>query len=944
MGFARIGLRNDEPLLLSIFDKAIAAITDDERARITNRWLGLKLPSAPADFRTRVNLTPEEQAWLAKKQTIHVQYWQHPPYFYLKDGKVVGVSVDLLNAVAEKTGVTFQYENRLDRFADVLQGLKERKKPDVVAAIMPTPEREKVILFTEPYINSPRFIFTRDDTPFVSSIKQLFGKKVAVVKDYATHKTLIDMFPEVDLLVYNNNEAALRAVSSGEAVAFIGDLVSTPAMINEFGLKNLKAVSPSSLPDHPLAMGVRNDWPELQSILDKGLAAIPQADKAAIINKWSSVKFDYGIHPKDVITWVLIVAIAVSGIILLFVLWNKSLKKKVRQRTDDLTAEINERKQAEEATRISEKRFKQVADNAQEWVWEVDSKGLYTYSSPIVEKLLGYRPEELVGRKHFYDLFCAEEREAHKAAALSIFHQKQSFTSFENLNVHKSGKLVWLSTSGTPVLNRQGELCGYRGSDTDITERKYAVQALAKSESKYRDLVDNSLIGIFITDLTGQFIFVNDAMVQMYDFDSIEQMLNTTTRTIWTNIDDRKHMLQLLNEHGRVDNFEGRTTTPTGRIVHVLFSATLRDGLITGMVMDISERRQAEDALLESEEKFRTLVTNTEEIVYMIDKDGIFLLSEGKGLAKLGLKPGQVVGKSVSELYKDYPDMLDEMRRALNGETITSEVNIDGNYFRNWYTPHKNNEGKTIGLLGLSVNITEQKQAENRLQEYQQRLKSLAVQLTFAEEQERRHIAENLHDNVGQSLAFARMQLAAARKGLPKNDKRDAQFDGMSQSLLQAIQDTRHLIFELSSPTLSELGLAAAISDWMDVQIVNKHGIKVELFDHAQDVPLDADLRAILFRNVRELLSNAIKHAQAKTISVWLENTADGLEITIQDDGVGFDTGAYWRSNDADRGFGLFSIQEHMTDLGGKLIITSQPGAGCKAVLVLPIQQQKQEI
>ncbi|MBW2200542.1 MAG: hypothetical protein JRF71_06850, partial [Deltaproteobacteria bacterium] len=128
------------------------------------------------------------------------------------------------------------------------------------------------------------------------------------------------------------------------------------------------------------------------------------------------------------------------------------------------------------------------------------------------------------------------------------------------------------------------------------------------------------------------------------------------------------------------------------------------------------------------------------------------------------MKPGQVVGKSIFELYKDYPQMLAEMRQTFNGETVTSEVNVDGNYFRNWYTPHKNHEGEIIGLLGLSVNITEQKQAEQRLQDYQQRLKALASKQTITEEKERRRIAADLHDHVGQSLALARIQIASVRK------------------------------------------------------------------------------------------------------------------------------------------------------------------------------------
>ena len=186
------------------------------------------------------------------------------------------------------------------------------------------------------------------------------------------------------------------------------------------------------------------------------------------------------------------------------------------------------------------------------------------------------------------------------------------------------------------------------------------------------------------------------------------------------------------------------------------------------------------------------------------------------------------------------------------------------------------------------------KQVQNRTAKLNATNKSLAFEITGykqAEEQERRRIAEDLHDHVGQSLALARMQLAAARKGVAKSDKRDAQFDDISQSLLKAVQDTRHLIFELSSPSLNELGLPAAISEWMDENVVKQHGIEAELFDHAQELSLNVDLRAILFRNVRELLTNAIKHARAKTISVWLESRAEGLEITVQDDGVGFGVG-----------------------------------------------------
>lgn len=142
-----------------------------------------------------------------------------------------------------------------------------------------------------------------------------------------------------------------------------------------------------------------------------------------------------------------------------------------------IISNITERKQASKALAESEERFRNIAENALEWIWEIDASGKYTYASPVVEQLLGYKPEEVL-EKHFYDLFHLDDREELKKAAFEAFAQKQSFREFINRNVRKDGKIVWLSTSGVPILDKKGELLGYRGADTDITERKRAEEAL----------------------------------------------------------------------------------------------------------------------------------------------------------------------------------------------------------------------------------------------------------------------------------------------------------------------------------------------------------------------------------------------------------------------------------------------------------------------------------
>jgi PAS domain S-box-containing protein len=147
--------------------------------------------------------------------------------------------------------------------------------------------------------------------------------------------------------------------------------------------------------------------------------------------------------------------------------------------------DITDRKRAEEALKKSEERFRQVAENVGDFIWEVDNKGLYRYTSPAVEKIMGYTPDELIGKMHFYDLFAPEVREDLKTAAFNAFAAKESFRALPNANVSKDGKIVHLETSGVPMLDESGNLAGYRGSDTDVTERKRMEEQL---QARFREI------------------------------------------------------------------------------------------------------------------------------------------------------------------------------------------------------------------------------------------------------------------------------------------------------------------------------------------------------------------------------------------------------------------------------------------------------------------------
>jgi PAS domain S-box-containing protein len=166
-----------------------------------------------------------------------------------------------------------------------------------------------------------------------------------------------------------------------------------------------------------------------------------------------------------------------------------------------IVKEEDKRKLTEARLRESVERFRQVAETAGEFIWEVNAEGLYTYASPSVEKILGYTAEELVGKMHFYDLFVPSVQEKRKGAAFQVFAHRQTFRDFPIANVSKSGKIVLLETSGTPVLDADGNLLGYRGADTDVTARKQSELALGQQRNELAHLSRVSTMGVLTASL-----------------------------------------------------------------------------------------------------------------------------------------------------------------------------------------------------------------------------------------------------------------------------------------------------------------------------------------------------------------------------------------------------------------------------------------------------------
>jgi signal transduction histidine kinase len=245
-----------------------------------------------------------------------------------------------------------------------------------------------------------------------------------------------------------------------------------------------------------------------------------------------------------------------------------------------------------------------------------------------------------------------------------------------------------------------------------------------------------------------------------------------------------------------------------------------------------------------------------------------------------------------------------------------------------------------VNIYGLD--ITELKKVQKQLLGSQAQLRTLASKLSLTEEQERRRIADELHDQIGQSLAISKIKLEALLKHRSFKNKDAIRSVGeVCETLSQTITDMRSLIFDLSSPILHELGLAKAIMERLIEQIEKKHKIQTEFEDDGLPKPLDDDVQAILFRNVRELLINVVKHAKASIIKVSIRRANNQIQVIVEDDGIGFNVQEIIKTATGMGGFGLFSIQEGLDHLGGHIDIESEPGHGCKVTMTAPLKQKE---
>ena len=602
--------------------------------------------------------------------------------------------------------------------------------------------------------------------------------------------------------------------------------------------------------------------------------------------------------------------------------------------------DVNERKQTEEALRESEERHRHLVESANDWVWEVDANVVYTYVGPQCRKILGYEAEEIIGKTPF-DLMPPEEARRVAAVFARIAAERKPFRGLENINRHRDGHLVSLETNGVPVINREGEFLGYRGMDRDITERKRAEERL----QEYEKAVEGSEEMIAVVDREYRYLIANRRFLKLRNMTK-EQVVGRLAPEVLNKSVFDAVVKEKLDEcfAGQVVKYEMRYTYPELGERDLFVSCFPIEGAtgvdrVACILQDITERKRAEEALRESEDKLRLLLDSTAEAIYGIDLEHRCTFCNPACLRALGYgHMDEVLGKNMHDLMHHrradgtlYP--LEECRIhcvAQTGEGAHADdellSRVDGTSFPVEYWSYPQRRGQEIiGAVVAFIDITERRLAEATLA-------NVSRKLIEAQEEERTRIARELHDDIGQRLALLAIEMEQLHQDPLIVRKVRRRMGKLQEQISRIAADTQSLSHELHSSRLEYLGIAAAMRGFCR-EFGKQQKVEIHFKTHDLPSPLSPDISLCLFRVLQEALHNSAKHSGVRHIEVRLWGTSGEIQLTVKDSGAGFDREAAKTS----RGLGLVSMQERVKLVKGTFSIDSQPEKGTTVHVSVPL-------
>ena len=616
------------------------------------------------------------------------------------------------------------------------------------------------------------------------------------------------------------------------------------------------------------------------------------------------------------------------------------------------------RRQAESQLQEERNRAQEYLKIAAVILLVLDKDGEITLLNRKGHEVLGYKEEELVGRNWFET--CLPQRI--RSEVRSVFEQLLAgdlarLEHHENPVMTKSGEERIISWHNTFLKDEAGAITATLSSGEDVTERKQAEEALARSEERWRSLTENAPDIVLTVDHEGRILFINHTLSGVEREDVIGKPMHQFMPEQYAHT--VKASLEQVFRTGEPTTFESRSSEAYGsswfsnRVGPVKENGEVVAATI--IATDITERKRMEEVLQEaqrelerkveertaelrdSEAKFRTLFESSSDAVMLLDETGFFDCNDPT-LRIFGCSTREeFIGKHPGELSpRVQPDGTDSLtaadaKIALAVESGTANFEwihrrIDGTEFEaDVLLSSMDLNGKTV-LQAVVRDISERKRAEEAVLREQARLRRLLE----SSDRDRKLTAYEIHDGLAQHIAGAKMQFEAALHLKDEYPEAEAYERGL-ELLIRGMDESRRLISGLRPPILDEAGVVAAI-EHLTRDPTMQEGPEIAFVFNVQFDRLEPLLENAIFRIVQESVTNACRHSDTSKVQVRLTQENGRIHIEVEDWGIGFD-----QDDIAETSFGIGGVRERARLLGGQATIDSAPGQGTRIIVDLPL-------
>lgn len=593
-----------------------------------------------------------------------------------------------------------------------------------------------------------------------------------------------------------------------------------------------------------------------------------------------------------------------------------------------------ERQVAERTAELaeSERIFRSLAENAPENIARYDTECRTVYVNPRLASMLNAPLEKVIGRRPS-DRAPGNERyleyERHLRAAMQTGREM----SMDMTVTDREGNPRYHHVRFVAEYDEAGKVTGVLALGLDLTEQRQA-------ERQLRTLVENIPDYLCHYDGAGRIRYVNPIAVRDLGLD-MERLIGRRLDEIRGPGPEYARAVQRVIDTGQGNTFEGSWSTARGERVFEIRNLPELDHEgkvvgVLGMARDITERKAAEEALIVREREFRTLAENLPDCVIRYDRQGRMTYVNTALRKTMGDIPVPL-GSHPSELHAMLPAYAEKLDRLLaDGRPRELEMHLhfgprEGATDNIIFVAERDDKGEIVGALAIGRDISELKEKERLLADSRDQIRQLASRQELAREEERRHIAREIHDELGQQLTALRLNVKVVdmRFGAGQPELHEAIVNLLGK-VDRTIDVARNVATALRPATL-DMGIVEAL-DWLVGEFRrNAEGI-VCSYRHPDSVPALSEERAIvLFRIAQESLTNVARHSAAQSVVVALEKLRGSLVLEVIDDGIGFDPAGV-----NTRKFGLVGMRERVLAIGGNFMIDSRPGAGTRIKVGIP--------